>query len=244
MSWHFSRALVADYSAHISSDSLRYALSSEMSTVDLFSPSDKTTGIYRDSRFGMTYAHLKEAAGEELLTSYLADSRVRRSQLPLGGAIPQPTFGLKWQESFGKCNRPMCLPRTSPVPQLNGPQAIAPRWVTKPKCLPLARQTWVQTMCGSDIGYLHTPTTKANYAATSMQKWPSARNFVRAFGRPCPGVQEWMMGWPEGWSDTKPLETAKYQSWLRRLCGHWRMLTANDPNSGAARGPIAGGPLE
>ena len=49
----------------------------------------------------------------------------------------------------------------------------------------------------------------------------------RAFGRPCPGVQEWMMGWPEGWSDTKPLETAKYQSWLRRLCGHWRMLTAN-----------------
>lgn len=116
MSWHFSRALVADYSAHISSDSLRYALSSEMSTVDLFSPSDKTTGIYHDSRFGVTYAHLKEAAGEELLTSYLADSRVRRSQLPLGGTIPQPTFGLKWQESFGKCNRPMCLPRTSPVP--------------------------------------------------------------------------------------------------------------------------------
>lgn len=56
MSWHFSRALVADYSAHISSESLRYALSSEMSTVDLFSPSDKTTGICHDSRFGMTRA--------------------------------------------------------------------------------------------------------------------------------------------------------------------------------------------
>ena len=227
MSWHFSRALVADYSAHISSDSLRYALSSEMSTIDLFSPSDKTTGIYHDFRFGMTYAHLKEAAGEELLTSYLAGSRVRRSQLRPGGATPQPTFGLKWQESFGKCDRPMCSPRMSPAPQLNGPQAIAPRWVTRPKCLPLERRTWVQTMCGSDIGYLHTPTTKANYAAASMQKWPSARNFTKAFGRPCPGVQEWMMAWPEGWTDTKPLETAKYQSWQQRLCGHWRMLTAN-----------------
>ena len=224
MSWHFSRALVADYSAHISSDSLRYALSSEMSTVDLFSPSDKTTGIYHDSRFGMTYAHLKEAAGEELLTSYLADSRVRRSQLPLGGAIPQPTFGLKWQESFGKCNRPMCLPRTSPVPQLNGPQAIAPRWVTKPKCLPLARQTWVLTTFGNDIGYLHTPTTKANYCAQSMQKWPSARAFKKVFGRPNPLIQEWMMGLPAGWSDTKPLEMRKCQLWQQQLYGVLQML--------------------
>lgn len=224
MSWHFSRALVAAYSEHIASESLRYALSSEMSTVDLFLPSDKTTGIYHHSRFGMTFVRLKESSGEELLTSYLADSRVRRSQLPPGGAIPQPTFGLKWQESFGMCVRPMCSPRTSPEPQLNAPQSIAPRWVTKPKCLPFQRQTWVQIMFGNDIGYLHTPTTKANYAATSMQKWPSAKNFKRVFGRPSPGVQEWMMGWPEGWSDTKPLETDKFQLWRQRLCGRLRML--------------------
>jgi DNA (cytosine-5)-methyltransferase 1 len=45
----------------------------------------------------------------------------------------------------------------------------------KPAHLPLARLTWVQTTFGSGIGYLHTPTTKANYCADSMQKWPSAR---------------------------------------------------------------------
>ena len=224
MSWHFSRALVVAYSEHISSDSIRYALSSEMSTVDLFSLNDRMTGISPSSRFGMTYAHLREGAGEELLTSYLADSPARRSLLPPGGGTMHQTFGTKWSELSGKCDQPMCSPRMSPVPQLSGQHTTAPRWVTKPNCFPLQRQTWVQTTYGNDIGYLHTPTTKANYAATSMQKWPSARNFVKVFGRPSPGTQEWMMGFPEGWSDTKSLETAKFQLWRQRLCGCWRML--------------------
>lgn len=219
---------------HISSDSYQYAPSSEMSTVDIFSPSDKPSGIYQDSRYGMTYALLPEAAGEELLTSYLADSRVRRSQLPQGVEITQSTFGLKWQESFGKCNRPMCSPRMSPVPQLNKPQEIAPRWVTKPKYLPLERTTWALTTREKGFGYLHTPTTKANYAAPSMQKWQCCRNFVTAFGSPHPIIQEYLMGWPEGWSDTKPLVTAKYQLWRQQLCGHLRMLTANEKVSGRA----------
>ena len=27
---------------------------------------------------------------------------------------------------------------------------------------------------------------------------------------------EWMMGWPSGWTDLKPLEMDKYQSWLQQ----------------------------
>jgi hypothetical protein len=61
---------------------------------------------------------------------------------------------------------------------------------------------------------LHTPTTKANYCADSMQKWPAAREFRRVFGRPSPAIHEWLMGWPEGWTDTAPLETGKWQQWL------------------------------
>lgn len=235
MSWHFSRALVVAYSEHTSSESLRYALLSEMSTVDLFLPSDKTTGIYPHSRFGMTFAHLKESAGEELLTSYLADSRVRHFQAPPGGERQPQTYGLKWHGLFEKSCLPMCLPRTSPVPQLSKRHLIAPTWVSKPKCFPLVRRTWVQTTYGHDIGCLHTPTTKANYAASSMQKWPSSRNFTRVFGRPCPGSQEWMMGWPEGWSDTKPQETGKYRLWRLRLCGHWQMLKAIEDEEGKRR---------
>ena len=120
----------------------------------------------------------------------------------------------------------MSLQKTCQNGPLSEPPTIAPRWVTAPKCFPLERRTWVLTTFGNDIGYLHTPTTKANYAARSMQKWPSARTFVTVFGRPDPIVHEWMMGWPEGWSDTKPLETGKFQSWRRQLCGHLRMLNS------------------
>lgn len=94
--------------------------------------------------------------------------------------------------------------------------AAADGWVTKPDAFPCPRRTWVVTTFGHGIGFVHTPTTKANYAAISMQKWPGCRAYVRAFGRPSPGVEEWLMGWPDGWSDTQPLATGKFQSWLQR----------------------------
>lgn len=34
-------------------------------------------------------------------------------------------------------------------------------------------------------------------------------------GRLNPTWVEWLMGWPMGWTDLKPLETAKFQQWLR-----------------------------
>lgn len=219
MSWHFSRALVVDYSLHISSESLRYALSSEMSSVDAFSCSDKTTGISPVSRYGMTFAHLKPLAGPELLTSFLAASPAKHSRPHQGEGGSQKTFGLKCAESYRRPSPPMCLPRTSPPPRLRQRQMTWPRWVTKPKCFPFPRKTWVQITFGTGIGYLHTPTTKANYAASSMQKHQCSRVFVRVFGRPSPQNQEWLMGWPEGWTDTKPLETAKFRLWQQRLYG-------------------------
>ena len=30
----------------------------------------------------------------------------------------------------------------------------------------------------------------------------------------CPELSEWLMGWPTGWTDLKPLETDKFQQWL------------------------------
>lgn len=35
-------------------------------------------------------------------------------------------------------------------------------------------------------------------------------------GKIHPTLTEWMMGWPIGWTDLKPLETDKYQSWLQQ----------------------------
>ena len=85
----------------------------------------------------------------------------------------------------------------------------------------------------AEMGYkteMHTPTTKANYAAPSMQKWPSCRNYVSMFGKPTPEYQEWLMGWPIGWTDLNRLEMDRFQLWQQQLYGHLRMLEAdNEP---------------
>ena len=61
-------------------------------------------------------------------------------------------------------------------------------------------------------GPLHTPTRKANFNAPSMQKWPSCRNYVRAFGtqKPTPAQFEFLMGYPIGYTELKHSETRSF----------------------------------
>jgi hypothetical protein len=106
------------------------------------------------------------------------------------------------------------LPRTSADARLIVRQTTSSRWVTRPTALPSPRRTWVAITFGSAFGYVHTPTTIANYAAPSMQKHPCCRAFVRAFGKPTPQNHEFLMGWPEGWTDLRPLEMDRFQRWL------------------------------
>lgn len=224
MSWHFSQALVEAYLERLSSASEQYALSNEIRTASVFLSSDKTKECSIGSLYGMMCVHLPEAGGEELLTSYLADSHVRRLAPLLVAEITPKIYGQIIAASYPKLSRPMCSPRMSPPKLSKQRPTISPTWVTKPNFFPCPRLTWVRTTFGSDSGYLHTPTTKANYSARSMQKWPACREFVRIFGKPSPQNQEWLMGYPDGWTDTKPVETGKYQSWLARHCGHLRTL--------------------
>jgi len=78
MSWHFSRALVEDYSQAVSSDTISYALLNEMSTASMFSFNAKTTEFFLHSRYGMTSVRLMEGRGMELWTWFLADSHAKR----------------------------------------------------------------------------------------------------------------------------------------------------------------------
>lgn len=40
-------------------------------------------------------------------------------------------------------------------------------------------------------------------------------------GYPNPNLTEWLMGWPAKWSDLQPLETDKFQEWLRQHSPSW-----------------------
>jgi hypothetical protein len=84
MSWLFSQALVAAYSADTSSAGEPSAPSNGNPIPQAYCAPDKMTAFSRLSRFGMTYAPLTATHGEAVLTSYLAAFPVRTSA-PLGG---------------------------------------------------------------------------------------------------------------------------------------------------------------
>ena len=214
MSWLFSRALVEDCSPPKFLDGAQSALWNWMNIADAFLSSDKMTDTYDPhSQYGMTFVPLTAERGVESLMSSLEVFLVKHLVQQQQGKIRQMIFGLKCEESWQMSLRGTYLPKMSQEKPLTQPVTILNRWVTKPKQLPLVRKTWVQTTYGKDFGYLHTPTTMANFCAPSMQKHAGCRNWVKVFGKVTPEAQEYLMGWPTGWTDLKPLVMGKFQLW-------------------------------
>jgi hypothetical protein len=182
MSWLISRALmedyanshsfpglVAEYSAVTCSDGEQSALLSSTPTAQAFLPSDRMTAFSRLSRFGMTFAHLKDGLGEDLLTWFLADSRARTSAPPeraQESTASAPAYGAKW------CALPVRFDRAS-----SGWKTAHSLWDEDlPECsvtLPAwgcmhggelwERTMWERPTSGSACGWLPTPTkTDAN----------------------------------------------------------------------------------
>lgn len=221
MSWHFSRVLVEEY---LEENSLA-GEQSEQWRLAPFAPddscSDKMKATFHHSPFGTMFVPLTESRGKELLMSFREGFRVSRLVQQHMGEQQQKTSGQKCIESSAKSAPLLSSLKTYLIKQLQKPLRIAKNSATKLQLLDFPRKTWVQTIFGKDIGYLHTPTCAMNYAAASMQKHPNCRIFVQVFGKPTPTNQEWLMGWPIGWTDSKPLEMDKFQSWLRlhgRFC--------------------------
>lgn len=216
MSWFFSQVLEAEYSQAGCSAGEQSALLSSTGTDATVSLPVKMTDRSSPSRSGTTSARSMASHGAAVLTWFLEAFPARRIPRRLEAATRLMTYGRKCGESWQRSLPGTYSPRTSHAGRSMRQQTTSSRWVTKPDALPFPRRTWVRTTFGPDIGFVHTPTTKANYASASMQKWPACRAYVRAFGQPSPLIEEWLMGWPEGLSDTLPLAMDKYRSWLQR----------------------------
>ena len=85
MSWLYSQALVAEFSAATSSVGEPSAPSNSTPTPRACLSPDRMTAFSRLSRYGMTFAPLTDDHGAALLTWFLADSRARTSALPAKG---------------------------------------------------------------------------------------------------------------------------------------------------------------
>lgn len=76
------------------------------------------------------------------------------------------------------------------------------------------QQTWIKRTYGDDFGYVHTPTTMANYSAPSMMKHLGCRNFKEVFSKPTPANAEYLMGFPQGASSLEHLDNKNLKKWI------------------------------
>ena len=232
MSWLISRAmmeayansrsslgLVGEYSADTCLGGEPSAPSNGSPTPQAFLPPDRMTAFSCLSRFGMTCAPLTDDLGEAVLMWCQEVSRAKRTAAHLEGGLWRMISGRRCDGSWQMSLPGTYLPKTSTDAQLTGRQTILRRWVIPSDVWRFPRQTWVRTTYGDAVGYLHTPTTIANFCAPSMQKHPSCRAWRKVFGAVSPNAFEYLMGWPLGWTDLRPLATAKSPSALQQLGG-------------------------
>jgi hypothetical protein len=232
MSFHYSRALVEDYLQVCSSDTILYALSNEMNTVLRFSFNGKTNELYLRSPFGTTYARLMEDRGVELWTWFLEDSPAKRSLVQQEvETLLKKTYGERCVGLSERLSLELSLQKMFPKERYYKHRKTCWNSAITANISNFQRKTLVQTMKGIGIGYLHTPTTIANFAAPSMQKHRSCRNFVTVFGKPTPENFEYLMGWPLGWTDLKPLEMDKFLLWQQAHGVNFTKVLQNEKQS-------------
>jgi hypothetical protein len=221
MSWLFSQVLVEEYLGDTCLDGELSAPLSGNNTQQAYCAPDKMTKFSRLSRFGMTYKPLTEDRGEELLTLYLEDFRAKTlAQLDEAQELKEndQVCGNTWQGSLARLDPNTSLWKTAQCSLLED-LALSlqtfPRWGSMQNGalypLPMLVQTISVKEYGS--GQYVTPTTrdyKGMSGANFRLKHGMNHNLADCLGGvPNPMFSEWLMGWPLGWTDLKPLEMDK-----------------------------------
>lgn len=95
-----------------------------------------------------------------------------------------------------------------------------PRWgmMQDGECWELA--TLKRPTFGSESGFWPTPSgvKDRGHCVGAISEWGGSSNRFRGTelrNLRCPDFEEWMMAWPVSWTELTPLETDKFQSWLR-----------------------------
>lgn len=243
MSWLFSQALVAEFSAATCWGGAPSAPLNVMPTPHKFWRNDKTMDHSLLSQFGLTCAVLTEDHGATLLTWYQEVSLVKTSpSLVAASALqaPGPLSGHKWQElsvrydlgssrwrthqclwdedlhwssvslpKWGMTLAGVCWEQLTSAPLTNAIEFGLSPSTAKSKRLRRMWPTPVASMAkGSSVNAL----TRKSGANRSNDRLDHAVMALDG-GHLNPEWVEWLMGWPIGWTDLKPLEMAKFQQW-------------------------------
>lgn len=234
MSWLFSQALAEEYSAGTSLAGEQFAPLSVTPTQHRFWRNDKMMEFSDLSRFGLTCAALTESHGRELLMSFLADSLARTSarlEVERELKVSVQGFGEKCRELSVMYDQGSYSWKTHHCllsEDLHWSLVTLPVWgMTQNGALwELTAPTLHKGESGS--GWWQTPTVEDSKRNGSVKAWEEyiatkrttccrLRNQAASAdgrdGRMNPDWIEWLMGWPQGWTDLKPLEMGRFQEW-------------------------------
>ena len=243
MSWHFSRALVEEFSAASCLDGEPSAPSNGSHSLLGFCASDRTTEFFNRSPSGMTFAPLTGRHGEALLMSFLAASRVKTSARP-ERALDLPASdqgsGRRWLGLLARFDPESCswrTPQCSLFEDLERSLEIWPRWGSMRNGECWERIPSAPTISESESGFWPTPTHSPRDASCTMEtalKWngiakQDSLSFAvareeKAEGRHIPHGQlnppwvEKLMGWADNWTSLQPMSHVKMCFWLMGFC--------------------------
>ena len=222
MSYIYSQALVAEYLADCNADIVPCAPLKSIHTVDLYLCGGKTTDCSRLSRFGMTFEHLTDDDGEALLTWYQEDSRAKVSVVPESEWVSEEKnhpSGLRCSVSFGRYNRDMSSWRT-PMNLFGTDSTLSSKAWTQAGTMRngecWARPTLAHPIAGNDAGFSvgsrkmwRTPITSQGGMLKKLPKGRQIKLSDQVGGKLNPPWVEWLMNFPIGFTDLKPLATPK-----------------------------------
>lgn len=222
-----------------SSDGEPFAQSKSTTMPAVSSLPDKMTDASNPSPSGTMCEPSTASRGEELLTWFLADSRARTSALPLGLTAPELTenvvdCGERWSEWFAKWDRDSSswkTPQTLLFKDLEESSPIFPQWGMMQNGACSGLVMLLGPMKEKERGLsLPTPTAcdhkkvsrnpnfwrkRLEQGRSGMDTLPESAvtHWKGGDGAINPLLSEWLMDWPAGQTDLKPLATAKFRQW-------------------------------
>lgn len=198
---------------------------SSRKTVRTCVPEDSAPSSKDLPAWGMTF----DGACWELGMSARRTSETECGYWPTPTAVQRPNEGnmrlvrqraqageISWEEAEAMVGKDVRLPHGKLKQYLATPtetaNQLSPSMMKHPGC-----RAWLPTPQASDNR------DRSNLSTPAMQRRIEKGKQINLgmsvsheSGRLNPPWVEWLMGWPIGWTDSKPLETDRFQQWLRQ----------------------------
>ncbi len=228
--WHCSQEQAVESSEDTFLDGKQSAPLNGSLTQLAYLPLDKMTKFSRLSRFGMMFKPLTESRGEGLLMWYREAFLAKtyppqeREQESLEA---NPVCGNTWRELSMKYDPDLHSWKTVRClfpEELQWSSVTLPRWGMTVNGVLFQHPTAVRPIraigSGSKQPLQIWPTPTAHMAKETNAPSEANRNeptlASRVGGHLNPMWVEWLMGWPPGWTDLKPLGMDRFQSWQQQ----------------------------